>query len=372
MTVTLGKPCSMPAPQTYKQIKANEVTGRYVPPGPITDFLKKFLTEQEYLELGLSVEKRPVYGVRLGSGPVRVLMWSQMHGNESTTTRALLDLIKSLKAGLFSFPQAFTLMLIPQLNPDGAHAYTRMNARGIDLNRDARDLSQPESRILSKAFADFEPQFCFNLHDQRTLFSAGMAERPATLSFLAPASSADKGYSPNREAAARLIGHISRSLQEEIGIGRYDDTFNPDCVGDTFQAAGTPTVLVEAGHFPGDYGREQTRYYVYQALCNALQALYTGDFQRISLQAYEGIPENEKRFFDILVRNAHLLGAAYPEGSSLGIRYEEVLEGGRIHFRPRVEEIGALRGFYGHLHLDAGLPEHHRELKSNAELAALF
>ena len=33
-------------------------------------------------------------------------------------------------------------------------------------------------------------------------------------------------------------------------IGRYDDTFNPNCVGDQFQASGVPTVLFEAGHYP--------------------------------------------------------------------------------------------------------------------------
>lgn len=362
----------MPAPQTYIKVKAKEVMGRYVPPEQITSFLKKNLAKPEYLELGFSVEKRPVYGVRLGSGPVRVLMWSQMHGNESTTTRALLDLINSFRAGVFSYLEGFTLMLIPQLNPDGAYAYTRQNASGVDLNRDARDLSQPESRILRKAFEDFAPQFCFNLHDQRTLFSAGNAPLPATLSFLAPACGADKGYSASRKAAARLIGDISKALPGEIGIGRYDDTFNPDCVGDAFQAAGTPTVLVEAGHYPGDYGREQTRYYVYQALCNALQTLSTGDFQQVSLQAYESIPENEKRFFDILVSNAHLLGPSYPEGSRLGIRYEEVLEGGRIHYRPRVEEVGPLQDFFGHLQRDAKLPQHLRELKSNQALAAIF
>ncbi len=362
----------MPAPQAYIKVKAKEVMGRYVPPEQVTSFLQKYLAKREYLELGFSVQERPVYGVRLGSGPLRVLMWSQMHGNESTTTRALLDLIKSLRAGVFSYLEGFTLMLIPQLNPDGAFAYTRQNASGVDLNRDARDLSQPESRILRRAFEDFAPHYCFNLHDQRTLFSAGNAPLPATLSFLAPACSADKGYPASRKAAARLIADISISLKGAIGIGRYDDTFNPDCVGDAFQAAGTPTVLVEAGHYPGDYRREQTRFYVYQALCHALQTLYSGDFEQVSMQAYESIPENEKRFFDILVSNAHLLGAAYPEGSRLGIRYEEVLEGGRIHYRPRVEEVGPLPDFFGHLQRDAGLPEHLREIKSNQALAALF
>ena len=44
--------------------------------------------------------------------------------------------------------KACTLYIIPILNPDGAKAYTRLNANEVDLNRDAQDLSQPESKVL--------------------------------------------------------------------------------------------------------------------------------------------------------------------------------------------------------------------------------
>ena len=41
--------------------------------------------------LGYSVLKQPIYAHRFGCGAIKVLLWSQMHGNESTTTRALFD-----------------------------------------------------------------------------------------------------------------------------------------------------------------------------------------------------------------------------------------------------------------------------------------
>ena len=43
--------------------------------------------------LGYSVEGRPIRMVSVGNGKVNILMWSQMHGNESTATRSIVDLL---------------------------------------------------------------------------------------------------------------------------------------------------------------------------------------------------------------------------------------------------------------------------------------
>ena len=86
-------------------------------------------------------------------------MWSQMHGNESTTTKALFDFINFLHSNTKESSvilDHFTFCMLPMLNPDGAKLYTRENANGIDLNRDAQNLSQPESIALRKTFEVFE------------------------------------------------------------------------------------------------------------------------------------------------------------------------------------------------------------------------
>lgn len=43
-----------------------------------------------------------------------------------------------------------------------------------------------------------------------------------------------------------LIAGIVKDLKDELGerIGRYDDGFNINCAGDTFQSLGTPTILL--------------------------------------------------------------------------------------------------------------------------------
>ena len=82
-------------------------------------------------------------------------MWSQMHGNETTTTKALIDcfnLFESNNEFSNTILNSCTLYIIPILNPDGAEKYTRFNSNSVDLNRDAQNLSQAESKVLNKVF----------------------------------------------------------------------------------------------------------------------------------------------------------------------------------------------------------------------------
>ena len=141
--------------------------------------------------LGKSNLSIPIFKISFGTGKKRILIWSQMHGNESTGTKAVFDLfnflqnpdgLESVRDGIFANT---SLMIVPMLNPDGAIAYTRENAQMIDLNRDAVDLKGKESVYLRKLLESFDPQFCFNLHDQRTIFNVKGMQNPATISFLA-------------------------------------------------------------------------------------------------------------------------------------------------------------------------------------------
>lgn len=87
-----------------------------------------------------------IYSFSVGRGSEKVLLWTQMHGNEPTATGAVFDIFNFLNnPGPFtgfadSLLDKFQLMFIPMLNPDGALLYRRTNAMDIDLNRDARAL----------------------------------------------------------------------------------------------------------------------------------------------------------------------------------------------------------------------------------------
>jgi murein tripeptide amidase MpaA len=71
-----------------------------------------------------------------------------MHGNESTTTKALFDFLNVLHNGSALAIKLDTLLCcIPMLNPDGAKYLIHVNANEVDLNRDSQNLTQPESKV---------------------------------------------------------------------------------------------------------------------------------------------------------------------------------------------------------------------------------
>ena len=362
----------------HRLYKEKTVTGRYVTLDHIEDFLSKREGKFKVAQVGVSVEGRGIKKIILGQGATKILMWSQMHGNESTTTKSVLDLVNYLDSDTKAAREILehcTLCIIPILNPDGAAAYTRINAAGIDLNRDAMERSQPESLALRDTFDEFRPDYCFNLHDQRTIYNVGKTPKPATVSFLAPAFDASRSLSPTRLRSMRLIVAMNRMLQQLIPgqVGRYDDAFNANCTGDSFQMTDTPTVLFEAGHFPKDYERERTREFIFMSLMAALREIMVPGLRQVSHEKeYLDIPENGKQFYDILIHHAEIIHTSLERNNAVGILYEEVLEDSSIHFKPKIVETGDLTSRYGHEEFDCQEETHLARLKKRPELLALL
>lgn len=328
---------------------------RYITNNHIDSLLKNLSKFLKVETIGESVLNDSIYGIKLGNGKKRILMWSQMHGNESTTTKAIFDLLNTLldkKSNLNYILEACTLYIIPILNPDGAKAYTRINANQVDLNRDAQDLSQPESKVLRHIFNQFKPHFCYNLHGQRTIFSAGTTNKPATVSFLAPAQDKNCKVTKTRKIAMEVIGVMNTTLQNLIPnqIGVYDDAFNLNCVGDTFQNENVPTILFEAGHYYNDYARDQTRAYIYISLLESLDYISKNNVDGNGYKSYFEIPENDKCFYDIIIRNAKIENGKITD---IGILYQERLKNNIVVFVPKVEKVENLSSFYGHKEFDA-------------------
>ena len=278
-----------------------------------------------------------------------------MHGNESTTTKGLLDLFHLFRepekfAGVREILDQCSLLFIPMLNPDGAAAYIRENSRGIDLNRDAAKLQEPESRILRDYFESFRPDFCLNLHDQRSIFGAGDTGNPATLSFLAPAMNESRDVNEERRIAMQVIASVNQELQQVIPgqVGRFDDAYNENCTGDYFQKRGIPTILFEAGHFPGDYLREKTREFFAFSLFSCLRNIISKNYLKFDVSQYVRIPENRKNFCDILLKNGFYKG----EIQDLAIQFREKLKGGKICFLPELQKIDEQLFLFGHQEID--------------------
>lgn len=329
---------------------------RYFPPELLNVFLADLKPTVKQTVIGNSINGLPIHQLRLGSGATKILMWSQMHGNETTTTKALIDLIPwLLEKKQASLLKTFSLYIIPQLNPDGAKAYTRENASGIDLNRDAQKQTQPESKVLSTQYHKIQPHFALNLHGQRTIYGAGAQGNAASLSFLAPAADIECSLTPAREHAMKAIVAIYKALETVLpqGIGRYDDSFNPNCVGDTFTQAGTPTILFEAGHYLNDYQREISRKLIFKSFKALFKHLNYAD-EELKVADYFRIPENAKNFVDIILSQVTIedQGNLY-KNQQLAVQYREELKEGVIEFIPTYHSYGSSLKLKAHRQIDA-------------------
>ncbi len=323
----------------YSKIFVSSIQGRYITYDHLSNFIEGLSESFKIITIGKSVRDEPIKSITFGHGPIRIFMWSQMHGNESTTTKAVIDVLNYLQydsVRALEIANQCTLKIIPILNPDGARDYTRVNANQIDLNRDAQDLTQPESRILKKEYESFQPDFCFNLHDQRTIFNVGKTNKPATVSFLAPAFDVERNNSPSRKLSMQLIAAMNSKLQELIPgqVGRYDDGFNANCVGDAFQMRETPTILFEAGHYYKDYQREKTREFIFHALLKGINTIALNQIEDFTVDQYLVIPENGKQFVDISIINSKDSNKAGVIKNSSSIQYKEVLVEDKVVFSP--------------------------------------
>lgn len=310
--------------------------GRYITLEQIFPLLKKYQNTFDISIVGTSELGKEIHLIKLGYGPKIVLGWSQMHGNETTTTKAIFDFIKFIgqnkyfKSEIEQFLSSFTFYIIPILNPDGAQLYTRENANMVDLNRDAQKLSQAESVVLRNVFNEVRPDLCLNLHDQRSIFGL-RNDLPATLSFLAPAGDPSRKVTKTRKLAMNSIVRMYNALQPELSgqIGRYDDTFNLNCVGDTFENEGVPTILFEAGHYQEDYQREKTREFVFYSYLELFEIGGSRDQKTVFYKDYFKIPENRKNFRDIVLKNVRIGNSTI---CSLAFQYKEVLINDKISF----------------------------------------
>ena len=349
---------NMEALDLFLNFKEQSVQGRYLTLEAILPILKKHNTNNQVKHVGNSVQERPIYTYQIGTGKTKIFLWSQMHGNESTTTKALLDFINLLNSETElakMLLESFTFLAIPILNPDGAYLYTRENANKVDLNRDAQDLTQPESLVLRGVFEVFQPDYCFNLHDQRTIFGVADSGKPATVSFLAPSYNEERDINATRLDAIRVINNINSVLQNYIPgqVGRFDDSFNINCIGDTFQSLGVPTILFEAGHFPDDYLREETRKYIFISLLVSFTTLSENDIVDNEISQYLNIPQNKVVFYDFMYKNIKINYDGNEIITNFAVQYKEELIDGKVNFKAYIAAIENLDSYFGHYEYDA-------------------
>ncbi|MCL4865206.1 MAG: hypothetical protein KJZ47_04880 [Gemmatimonadales bacterium] len=246
-------------------------------------------------DVGHSMQGRELRTVTFGTGPVTVLLWSQMHGDESTASMALADIFAWLAAPGSDvlrdrLGERLTVTFLPMLNPDGAERFQRENAAGIDINRDARRLSTPEGQTLKRLQEQLRPQFGFNLHDQNARTRVGRDGKQAGIALLAPAADAERTWGPGPAGGGgdcrkpgigdrRPGGQVRRRLQS-ARLRRPDADVGHQHGAD--RERGTAGRPAEAGAPQAQRGRDHRR-----AECDCHRGVRPGRPQRLRAAALQ-------------------------------------------------------------------------------------
>lgn len=346
----------------YEKYKEPAITHRRFKHADLQPLIQKHGADFELEELGKSVESKSITSMKWGQGSTKVMLWSQMHGNESTATMALFDLFNFLEGKNDGYDELRTLLknqlslkFIPMINPDGADAFKRRNALDIDLNRDAISQISPEAVILKKARDDFEPEFGFNLHDQQIYYNVVNTPKQATISLLAPAYNYETEINEVRGRAMQTIAGMNELLQELIPgqVGKYDDAFEPRAFGDNIQKWGTSTILIESGGYQGDPEKQYIRKINFMIILNALHQIATRGYEQYTTEQYFAIPDNGFQLMDLIINEMQVKvkGEWYP--LDIAIRRRETENAAGYFMSASVEDLGDMQIFFGFETLNA-------------------
>lgn len=145
---------------------------------PLTKVVK-FLTPK-FVTLGKTVRGRDITATIYGSGAKRVLVFGGIHGDEQHTTVVARALAVNINPD--TLPSNLTVIVVPDVNPDGLMVATRVNANGVDINRNfpsktwrseyieqrhypgVQPSSEPETRAVLSLLEQYPPHLVITLH----------------------------------------------------------------------------------------------------------------------------------------------------------------------------------------------------------------
>ncbi|MCM8567888.1 M14 family metallopeptidase [Gramella jeungdoensis] len=344
---------------SYEKFRNENINTRRFKHSDLLPLIEKFKERPgfEFNKVGESIEGRSLNLISLGNGETDVFLWSQMHGDESTATMAILDILNFFDSKEFENEKDVILKnlrihFLPMLNPDGAEVFTRRNALGVDVNRDALRLQSPESRTLKRVRDSLDADFGFNLHDQSRYYNAERTAEPASISFLAPAFNYEKDINEVRSNAMKLIVIMNEILQKYAPgkVGRYNDDFEPRAFGDNIQKWGTSTILIESGGYPEDREKQEIRKLNFVAILSALHSIATNSFQNVKVEEYEKIPNNDRMLFDLkLEKVSYVLGGdEYILDIGINRNENDIENNTDFYYSSRVADQGDLSTSYAY------------------------
>lgn len=345
--------------ELYDTFRENRLTKRRFSAALWQELITEWSSHFDVRELGKTEEGRPIHEVKWGEGPIQVIAWSQMHGDEATATMALADIFSLLSSSSdFSreikqkLHQNITLRIIPRLNADGAERWQRETALGIDMNRDATKQNSIEARILSAWADEIKPDFAFNLHDQNRLYSVGNSPNQTHIAFLATTGDDAGTWTPSRLRAGQICQRMLHQIQPIIPgkMAKWTDEFESRAFGDTFSNRGYGLVLLESGGAGWDLEKQSLRKLNACLLLDAFCSIGDGSYATESIAEYEALPTNERAIVDIKITDAPLSPSV--RADVLFNLVETPMTDGKIHYSWVVENIGDMSPFFGLTEID--------------------
>lgn len=179
--------------------------------------------------LGYSEKNNPIYGLSVGSGQDTVIIFGAFHGDEQVGFHLALQLADTLYKNT-QLAKSFVL-LVPVVNPDGLLAGTRVNANGVDLNRNfptedwspvyskkryypgIEPASEKETQLVIQLINQYKPDRIISIHsDLRMNNFNGPAEE------LAEAMAKYNGYPVKGDVGYATPGSFGTFAGLEMGI----------------------------------------------------------------------------------------------------------------------------------------------------------
>jgi protein MpaA len=201
------------------------------------------------LIIGSSVQGRPIFARRFGTGERAVVLVGGMHGGWEANTVALIDaLTVYFAANSGAVPADISLYLIPVANPDGLlygrTAEGRFNGHGVDLNRNwgcgwqpqaywrdqqvdagAVPFSEPETAALAAFLQQIQPSVALFYHSAAGGIFAGGCERTireADSALMAATYGEAAGYSYGDSFSAYPVTGTAATWADGEGIAAAD------------------------------------------------------------------------------------------------------------------------------------------------------
>lgn len=197
------------------------------------------------VSLGRSAGGLPISAIVLGSPAPKplgdasgaVVVFATQHGIEPAPRegafRFLRDLAYNASSSDLALLATRPVIVVPTANPDGVVANQRVNANGVDLNRDHIALSQPESRAMASLMMAVAPLLVVDAHEEDE------QDYQVASAYFVP------GTAPPIKMFAPQIKAVMQGIFTDYTFGDYPLVDHEGTMQSVATLSGYPFILVE-------------------------------------------------------------------------------------------------------------------------------